>query len=122
MTLLKMLPRLAASTMLSVVFIISMASSSTMAQESVGAGAVANRVVLPTSTHPATKVATDLGRVEGNAAMDRMILVLAGSAGADQATQELLNSLHTKGSPRYHQWLTPEEFAVESGAAPEPIQ
>ncbi|HEY6306614.1 MAG TPA: Ig-like domain repeat protein [Candidatus Angelobacter sp.] len=96
-----------------------------MAQElrqATAAGAGANRVVLPSSTHPATKSASDLGRVAGNEAMERMVLVLAGNPGKAQSLQELLDSLHTKGSPRYHRWLTPEEFRVEFGASPEAIQ
>jgi subtilase family serine protease len=82
----------------------------------------ANRVVLAHTTHPAAKTATDLGRIAGKAAMERMVLMLAGKENQEQSLQTLLDSLHTKGSPRYHQWLTPEEFGVEFGPGPEAIQ
>jgi large repetitive protein len=123
--LFKTIKRPTVATALSVVFIASIASYSAMAQEppqAAVAGARANRVVLPYSTHPATKTVADLGRLAGNVPMDRMVLVLAGSANEEQSLQGLLDSLHTKGSPRYHQWLTPEEFRVEFGASPEAIQ
>jgi large repetitive protein len=85
-------------------------------------GAAENRVVLPSSTHPAVRVAADLGRMDGSASMDRMILMLSGNAGQQQSLQTLLDGLHTKGSPLYHQWLTPEEFRAQFGATPEAIQ
>jgi len=95
-----------------------------MAQESTQAAAEAskNRVILRYSTHPATQTASDLGRVAGDLAMNRMILVVAGDEGREQALRELLDSLHREGSPQYHQWLTPEQFGAQFGARPEAIQ
>src|SRR5262249_46967217 len=81
-----------------------------------------NRVVLSDSTHPATRTAFDLGRTQGNVAMDRMLLMLAGNASQEQSLQTLLDNLHTKGSPQYHHWLTPEEFRIEFGANPDTIE
>jgi hypothetical protein len=95
------------------------------AQESTQAAATEaskNRVVLRYSTHPATQNASDLGRAAGDLAMNRMILMVAGDEGREQALRELLDSLHREGSPQYHQWLTPEQFGAEFGASPEAIQ
>ncbi len=121
----KTIQRLTVATAVTVVLMASIAGHSAVAQrptQAAVAGAGANRVVLPYSTHPATKAASDSGRVEGNVAMGRMVLVLAGNAGEEQSLPALLDSLHAKGSPRYHQWLTPEEFRDEFGASPEAIQ
>lgn len=123
--LFKTIQRLTVATALSVIFIASTAAHSAMAQEppqAAVAGARANRVALPYSTHPATKTASDLGRVAGSVAMDRMVLVLSGNANEEQSLQRLLDNLHTQGSPQYHQWLTPEEFRAEFGPSPEAIQ
>ena len=70
-----------------------------MAQEAPRATASlpANRVVLSDSIHPATRTASDLGRTEGNIAMDRMVLMLAGNASQEQTLQALLDNLQTKG-------------------------
>ncbi len=115
--------RLTVATSLAIVFMISIASRVATAQEPTQrAVASANRVVLPYTTHPGTKAASDLGRVAGNVAIDRMVLALGGSARQEQALKELLDELHTKSSPRYHQWLTPEQFRVEFGASSEAIQ
>lgn len=54
--------------------------------------------------------------------MDRMVLMLAGDASHEQSLQALLDNQHTKGSPQYHHWLTPEEFRVEFGASPDTIE
>ncbi|HEV7521090.1 MAG TPA: S53 family peptidase, partial [Candidatus Angelobacter sp.] len=86
------------------------------------AGPGANRVALSYSTHPATRIASDLGRTNGNVAMDRMVLMLAGNASQEHSLQVLLDNLHTKSSPQYHQWLTPDGFRTRFGASPEAIQ
>ena len=104
------------------VFMLSIAAHLSMAQELSQATAVAPRVILPASTHSATRIAPDLGRVEGNAAMDRMVLMLAPDASHEKELQMLLDNLHTKGSPQYHQWLTPEEFGARFGASPAATQ
>jgi large repetitive protein len=103
----------------------SMVAHKAVAQEAPRAavsGPGANRVALSYSTHPATRIASDLGRTEGNVAMDRMVLMLAGNASQEQSLQVLLDNLHTKSSPQYHQWLTPDGFRTRFGASPEAIQ
>lgn len=47
--------------------------------------------------------------------MQRMQLVLRRSDEQELNLRKLLGDQQTKGSPRYHQWLTPEEFGREFG-------
>jgi hypothetical protein len=125
MTLLRTIKCWTAAIAVTIFFMPSMTAHRAMAQEvpqGVLAGTGAKRVVLSDPTQPSTKTASDLGRLEGAVAMDRMVLMLAGNAGQEQSLQGLLDSLHSKGSPQYHKWLTPEEFRAEFGASPETIQ
>src|SRR5262249_20623936 len=120
--LFKTIQRLAVATTFLIVLTTSMTAHRAIAQEPTRPpinGTGGDRVVLASSTHPAARTASDLGRVAGNLAMDRMLLVLAGSESHEQGLRELLDNLHLKGSPRYHQWLTPEEFRAEFGASPD---
>src|SRR4051794_14271201 len=66
------------------------------ASPAIGVGVSPKRVVLPSSTHPAARSASDLGRMDGSVPMDRMILTLAGNSGQGQSLQALLENLHTK--------------------------
>jgi hypothetical protein len=84
-------------------------------------GIANNRVAVANSTHPSTRTAADLGRVAPDMVMEKMIMVLASDAGQEQSLTDLLDRLHTKGSPRYHQWLTPEDFKAQFGPSAEAI-
>src|SRR5215469_16188202 len=123
--LFKTIQRLAVAATFLMVMMTSMTAHRAIAQEPTRPainGTSGDRVVLASSTHPAARAASDLGRVAGNAAMNRMLLVLAAGENQEQGLRELLDNLHLKGSPRYHQWLTPEEFRVEFGASPDATQ
>jgi hypothetical protein len=54
--------------------------------------------------------------------MDRMILALKLSPGAEARLERRLADLQDIGSPRYHQWLTPEQFGAEFGPGPEAME
>src|SRR5262249_11291663 len=84
-------------------------------------GIANNRVALANSTHPGTRTAADLGRVAPEMVLEKMIMVLASDASQQQSLTDLLDSLHAKGSPRYHQWLTPEDFKAQFGPSAEAI-
>src|SRR5215472_4355219 len=123
--LFKTIRRLAVATTFLIVLTASMTGHRAIAQEPTRTainGTGGDRVVLASSTHPAAMAASDLGRVAGDLAMNRMLLVLAGSESQEHGLRELLDNLHLKGSPHYHQWLTPEEFRVEFGASPDATQ
>jgi len=67
--------------------------------------------------HLLASAVNDLGRVSGDTAMDRMVLVL--KAGEEQAAAlaRLINRQHDKQSAAYHNWLTPEQYAAHFGPA-----
>ena len=89
----KTIQRLAA--VLLIAFITSITARLAIAQQptqSALTGAGGNRVALASSTHPATRAASDLGRLAGDVAMDRMLLVLAGSENQEHGLRELLDN------------------------------
>ena len=81
-----------------------------------------SRVTIPHSTHPLAVPAADAGPLDGSAPMQRMILMLDGSADQDYQLSVLLDSQQTQSSPEYHHWLTPDEFGRQFGPAPQDIQ
>src|ERR1700723_262159 len=82
----------------------------------------ASRVAIPHSTHPLAVPAFDVGPLDGSTPMQRMILMLDGSADQDYQLSVLLDSQQTQTSPEYHHWLTPDEFGRQFGPAPQDIQ
>jgi hypothetical protein len=54
--------------------------------------------------------------------IERMLLVLSPSDEQEHQLRTLLDSQQTKGSPDYHQWLTPEAFGQRFGPSPQDIQ
>jgi subtilase family serine protease len=53
--------------------------------------------------------------------MERMLLQLTSSHGQQVALEQLLADQQDPASPRYHVWLTPEQFGEQFGAAQEDI-
>jgi len=78
-------------------------------------------VRIPHSTHPLASADNDLGRVDGDLAMDRMVLVLKPSADQQAAMLKLVDGLHNPDSPSYHQWLSPDQFGAKFGPADEDV-
>lgn len=79
-------------------------------------------VRMPGTHHPLVSAVNDLGRVSGDTAMERMVLVL--NPGKEQATAltRLINQQHDKQSATYHNWLTPEQYATQFGPAEQDLQ
>jgi len=73
------------------------------------------RTVLTGNTHPLARAEFDRGAASPAQTMRRMILVLKRSAEQESALRKLLDDQQTKGSPGYHQWLTPEQFGRQFG-------
>lgn len=80
------------------------------------------RVRIAHSTHPLAKSKFDVGTVEANTMMQRMILVLKSSPDQEAQLQAFLDSQQTKGSPDYHRWLTPAEFGARFGPSQQDLQ
>jgi subtilase family serine protease len=77
----------------------------------------ADRMVLPGNVPPLARSELDVGRSDPNLPLERMILLLEPRPGAGARLERLLAEQWRPGSPRYHRWLTPEEFGAEFGLA-----
>ena len=81
-------------------------------------GAGSKAVALPQSVSPKVSKATgltDLGEVDGNTALSSITLRFSMTAAQKAALTQLLIDQQTPGSEKYHQWLTPEQFAAQFG-------
>ena len=68
------------------------------------------------TVHPLATRANDRGRVADGLAMDRILLVLKSSPEQDAALEQLLAEQQDPSSPRYREWLTPQQFGEQFGA------
>src|SRR5271154_4148608 len=82
----------------------------------------ARRVTLVGNVHPAAKAEFDRGAAPLDLPMNRMLLVLKRSPEQEAELQKLLLDQQDKSSPRYHRWLTPQEFGAQFGLADEDLQ
>jgi len=73
-------------------------------------------VALPTSLHPVVRTTPDAGRMDPGVQLTGMSLLLAMSPKQKAASDALAFELQNAG-PRYHQWLTPEQYAAQFGAS-----
>jgi len=78
-------------------------------------------VTLPGNTRPEVIPANDRGAVEDGFYMDHMLLQLQRSAQQEDAVRGLIDELHDAASPKFHQWLTAEEFGRQYAPAAEDI-
>ncbi|WP_347986809.1 Ig-like domain repeat protein [Methylomonas sp. AM2-LC] len=63
----------------------------------------------------------DTGRIDDNLRLNRMILNLKSSPAQQAALDAFTQAQQTPGSPDYHHWLTPAEFASHFGVAEQDI-
>jgi hypothetical protein len=80
------------------------------------------RVTLKGNVHPFAQARYDQGVAPDDLPMERMLLVLQRGPGQEAALRQLLDDQQVKSSPRYHQWLTPEQFGEQFGPADGDIQ
>lgn len=87
-------------------------------------GAVQNRIVggvgskavaVPQSVAPKVSKSTDLGEANGDLALPSMALRFNMTDAQKAALTQLLIDQQNPASPKYHQWLTPEQFADQFG-------
>lgn len=64
---------------------------------------------------PRTRVAIDRGAVPGSFAVQHMLISFNRTAAQENNLATLLGQLQNPASPKYHQWLTPEQFADQFG-------
>src|ERR1700712_4313245 len=101
---------------------------SSLQAQSARAVAQTQRVFGDVETGPVTRIkghvpawanaANDLGSVASSRNLDNLHLVLARSAPVEAAFEQLLADQQDPASPRYHQWLTPQQNADQYGIAP----
>ena len=72
-------------------------------------------VAIPGSVHPRALQATDLGPLAGDTQLPGMSLHFTLSAEQQSTINQLLADLQDPASPRYHQWLTPQQYAAQFG-------
>jgi subtilase family serine protease len=81
-----------------------------------------NRIVLPGNTRPEVRRRDfDRGPLDDSFPLDGMQLQLKRSPEREQAAEALADELERKGSARFHQWLTAEQYAEQFGVAPQDI-
>jgi Pro-kumamolisin, activation domain/Bacterial Ig-like domain (group 3) len=83
-------------------------------------------VTLPGSVHPLVQAAADRGADRGAVSdsfpTGRLLLMLNRPAEREAALDQFLHDAHTRGTASYHQWLTPEQFGAQFGAADSDVQ
>lgn len=77
---------------------------------------------LPRNVHPMARAEFDRGPAPADLPMDRMLMVLSGSAEQQAELEKLLEAQQNPASPQYRQWLTPEQFGARFGPADADIQ
>jgi trimeric autotransporter adhesin len=78
-------------------------------------------VSLPGEVHPWARTQFDRGPAPANLS-GRMLLVLKRSPEQEAALQTLLAAQQDPHSPKYHKWLTPEDFGKQFGVADSDVQ
>ena len=75
----------------------------------------AQRIVLKNQHYPLATPANEIGAVPPTQRMDHLVLVLQPDATQETALAQLIQAQQTKGSPHFHQWLTPATFGEHFG-------
>ena len=75
------------------------------------------RAVLTGHIHPQARSENDQGRVPPSLMLPYVSLALAPSSAQAAELEQLLIDQQTPGSPDYHQWLTPEQYAQRFGVS-----
>jgi Pro-kumamolisin, activation domain/Bacterial Ig-like domain (group 3) len=82
----------------------------------------AKLTVLKGNVHPLARPEFDRGAAPLDLPMNRILLVLKRSPEQEAELQKLLVDQQDKNSPRYRQWLTPEQFGQQFGLADSDLQ
>lgn len=79
-------------------------------------------VALRGSVQPLARVGIDRGSVPDSFSTGPILLMLNRPADRGSALQQFLQSVNSRGSAGYHQWLTPEQFGQQFGPADADLQ
>src|SRR5215470_18191108 len=75
------------------------------------------RVTLPGTHPPMAKTENDAGELPSGTMLHGISIVLSRSAAQESDLEALIRAQQTVGSPQYHNWLSPDEFAARFGVA-----
>jgi hypothetical protein len=81
----------------------------------------AQLVTLHGTVSPLASRRNDLGAAPDGLQLERMHLVLKRSDTQEAALKQLIDEMHTPGSPNYHKWLTPDQFGAQFGPSDQDI-
>jgi uncharacterized protein (TIGR03437 family) len=79
------------------------------------------RTTLTGHIHPKARPENDRGRVSPSLPLSYVTLMLAQSESQRADLEQLLSEQQTSGSPNYHRWLAPEEYAQRFGVSEEDL-
>ncbi|HZY73578.1 MAG TPA: protease pro-enzyme activation domain-containing protein, partial [Edaphobacter sp.] len=74
-------------------------------------------VTLPGRVPARARAGKDLGQVSSSFSMPDLVLLLKGSTVQQQALTQLIQQQQDPTSSKYHQWLTPEQYADQFGVS-----
>lgn len=74
-------------------------------------------MTLTGNVHPLARAEFDQGVVDSEMRLDKMVLALKSPAQQQATLDKLVAAQQDPASPLFHQWLTPEEFGAQFGAA-----
>jgi subtilase family serine protease len=75
------------------------------------------RIELKGQVPRAVSVSADLGDADSTLPLNRIIMVLHGSAAQEADLAQFLRDVQIRGRPEYHHWLTPQAFGQRFGVA-----
>jgi subtilase family serine protease len=81
-----------------------------------------SRVTLAGSRPARLQNATDAGRMSGMTPLQGVSFAFSRSAAQEAALEALIAAQQNPASPQYHQWLSPDQFAAQFGAADADLQ
>jgi subtilase family serine protease len=81
-----------------------------------------DRVVLQGNTHPMARPQFDRGAAPASLPMNRMLLVLRHTPEQEAAIKDLLAEQQNQSSPRFHQWLAPQQYGQMFGPSDADLQ
>src|ERR1700733_3295442 len=74
------------------------------------------------NTRPEANRQNDRGPVANSLPMEHMLLQLRRSPEQEDAARTLIDDLHNASSPKFHQWMTAEDFGKAFAPAPEDVE
>jgi hypothetical protein len=86
-----------------------------------GRAEASSYVRLDRVTSPLARPESDVGRLDANRVLHNLSIVWKPTPAQRAERDALLEDLQRPGSPSYHRWLTPDEYAARFGADPATI-